>query len=88
MATSAVARPRELVREFLYLWEGRDKSGAWCAGKCAPAANRWWRLRCGGAASWRPKIKKQTLPRGVGSRARTWRCLPGSFPPCCVLACR
>jgi type IV pilus assembly protein PilC len=64
MATGAVARPRELVREFLYLWEGRDKAGRVVRGE----------MRAGGesvvAASLRrrgilaTKIKKQTLPRG------------------------
>jgi len=88
MATSAVARPRELVREFLYLWEGRDKSGRVVRGE----------MRAGGesvvAAALRrrgilaTKIKKQTLPRGRRISGKTWRCLPGSFPPCCVLACR
>ena len=64
MATGAVARPRELVREFLYLWEGRDKAGRVVRGE----------MRAGGesvvAASLRrrgilaTRIKKQTLPRG------------------------
>jgi type IV pilus assembly protein PilC len=64
MATGAVARPRELVREFLYLWEGRDKAGRVVRGE----------MRAGGesvvAAALRrrgilaTKIKKQTLPRG------------------------
>ena len=64
MATGAVARPREIVREFLYLWEGRDKAGRVVRGE----------MRAGGesvvAASLRrrgivaSKIKKQTLPRG------------------------
>jgi type IV pilus assembly protein PilC len=64
MATAAVARQREIVREFLYLWEGRDKSGRVVRGE----------MRAGGesvvAASLRrrgilaTKIKKQTLPRG------------------------
>ena len=64
MATGAIARPREVVREFLYLWEGRDKSGRVLRGE----------MRAGGesvvAASLRrrgilaTKIKKQALPRG------------------------
>ncbi|HEX4597178.1 MAG TPA: type II secretion system F family protein, partial [Burkholderiaceae bacterium] len=64
MATRAIARPREMVREFLYLWEGRDKAGRVVRGE----------MRAGGesvvAASLRrrgilaTKIKKQTLPRG------------------------
>ncbi len=64
MATGAVARQRELVREFLYLWEGRDKAGRVVRGE----------MRAGGesvvAASLRrrgilaTRIKKQTLPRG------------------------
>jgi type IV pilus assembly protein PilC len=64
MATGAIARPREMVREFLYLWEGRDKAGRVVRGE----------MRAGGesvvAASLRrrgilaTKIKKQTLPRG------------------------
>jgi len=64
MATGAVARGRELVRESLYLWEGRDKAGRTVRGE----------MRAGGesvvAASLRrrgilaSKIKKQTLPRG------------------------
>src|SRR6266436_1228931 len=64
MATGAMARQRELVREFLYLWEGRDKAGRTVRGE----------MRAGGesvvAASLRrrgilaSKIKKQTLPRG------------------------
>ena len=64
MATGAMARPREMVREFLYQWEGRDKAGRVVRGE----------MRAGGesvvAASLRrrgilaTKIKKQTLPRG------------------------
>jgi type IV pilus assembly protein PilC len=64
MATGAVARGREMVRESLYLWEGRDKAGRTVRGE----------MRAGGesvvAASLRrrgilaSKIKKQTLPRG------------------------
>src|SRR6266403_199156 len=64
MATGAMARQRELVREFLYLWEGRDKAGRVVRGE----------MRAGGesvvAASLRrrgivaTRIKKQTLPRG------------------------
>jgi type IV pilus assembly protein PilC len=64
MATGAIARPREMVREFLYHWEGRDKAGRTVRGE----------MRAGGesvvAASLRrrgilaTKIKKQTLPRG------------------------
>jgi type IV pilus assembly protein PilC len=64
MATGAIARQRELVREFLYLWEGRDKAGRVVRGE----------MRAGGesvvAASLRrrgilaTRIKKQTLPRG------------------------
>jgi len=64
MATGAVARQRETVREFLYLWEGRDKGGRIVRGE----------MRAGGesvvAASLRrrgvlaTRIKKQTLPRG------------------------
>jgi len=59
-----MARQRELVREFLYLWEGRDKAGRVVRGE----------MRAGGesvvAASLRrrgivaTRIKKQTLPRG------------------------
>jgi type IV pilus assembly protein PilC len=64
MATGTVARTREIVREFLYLWEGRDKAGRVVRGE----------MRAGGesvvAASLRrrgilaTRIKKQTLPRG------------------------
>jgi len=64
MATGAVARPREMVREFLYQWEGRDKGGRVVRGE----------MRAGGesvvAASLRrrgimaTRIKKQSLPRG------------------------
>ncbi len=64
MATSAVARPREAVRESMFLWEGRDKGGRTVKGE----------MRAGGesvvAASLRrrgilaTKIKKQTLSRG------------------------
>jgi len=64
MATGAIARPREMVREFLYLWEGRDKAGRVVRGE----------MRAGGesvvAASLRrrgilaTKIKKQAMPRG------------------------
>ncbi|HEX4586164.1 MAG TPA: type II secretion system F family protein [Burkholderiaceae bacterium] len=64
MATGVMARQRELVRESLYLWEGRDKAGRVVRGE----------MRAGGesvvAASLRrrgilaSKIKKQTLPRG------------------------
>jgi type IV pilus assembly protein PilC len=64
MATSAVARPRDAVREAMYQWEGRDKGGRTVKGE----------MRAGGesvvAASLRrrgilaTKIKKQTLARG------------------------
>jgi type IV pilus assembly protein PilC len=64
MATSAVARPREAVREAMFLWEGRDKGGRTVKGE----------MRAGGesvvAASLRrrgilaTKIKKQALSRG------------------------
>lgn len=64
MATGAVARPREMVREFLYQWEGRDKGGRVVRGE----------MRAGGesvvAASLRrrgimaTRIKKQSMPRG------------------------
>ncbi|MBV8210651.1 MAG: type II secretion system F family protein [Burkholderiaceae bacterium] len=64
MATGAIARSREVVRESVYLWEGRDKAGRVVRGE----------MRAGGesvvAASLRrrgvlaTKIKKQTLPRG------------------------
>jgi len=64
MATGAIARPREVVRESMFLWEGRDKSGRTVKGE----------MRAGGesvvAASLRrrgvlaTKIKKQSLPRG------------------------
>lgn len=65
MATAtAVARPRDAVREAMYQWEGRDKAGRTVKGE----------MRAGGesvvAASLRrrgilaTKIKKQTLARG------------------------
>jgi len=64
MATGVIARQREVVRESLYLWEGRDKAGRVVRGE----------MRAGGesvvAASLRrrgilaSRIKKQTLPRG------------------------
>jgi type IV pilus assembly protein PilC len=64
MATSAIARPRDAVRESMFQWEGRDKSGRTVKGE----------MRAGGesvvAASLRrrgilaTKIKKQTLKRG------------------------
>jgi len=64
MATGAMARPREAVREAMFLWEGRDKGGRTVKGE----------MRAGGeqvvAASLRrrgilaTKIKKQNLPRG------------------------
>jgi type IV pilus assembly protein PilC len=64
MATSAVSRPRDAVRESMFLWEGRDKGGRTVKGE----------MRAGGesvvAASLRrrgilaTKIKKQTLARG------------------------
>ncbi len=64
MATSVFARPRDAVREAMFLWEGRDKVGRIVKGE----------MRAGGeqvvAASLRrrgilaTRIKKQTLPRG------------------------
>jgi type IV pilus assembly protein PilC len=64
MATSAVARPRDAVRESMFQWEGRDKGGRTVKGE----------MRAGGesvvAASLRrrgilaTKIKKQSMPRG------------------------
>src|SRR5882672_10653141 len=64
MATGAIARPREIVRESIFHWEGRDKGGRVIKGE----------MRAGGesvvAASLRrrgimaTKIKKQTFTRG------------------------
>lgn len=64
MATGAIARPREAVRESMFQWEGRDKGGRTVKGE----------MRAGGesvvAASLRrrgilaTKIKKQSMPRG------------------------
>ncbi len=64
MATGAIARPREVVRESMFHWEGRDKAGRVVKGE----------MRAGGesvvAASLRrrgimaTKIKKQTFTRG------------------------
>jgi len=64
MATSAVARPRDAVRESMFQWEGRDKGGRTVKGE----------MRAGGesvvAAALRrrgilaTKIKKQSMPRG------------------------
>jgi type IV pilus assembly protein PilC len=64
MATSAVAKPRDIVRESLFHWEGRDKGGRVVKGE----------MRAGGesvvAAALRrrgilaTKIKKQTFARG------------------------
>lgn len=64
MATGAIARPREAVRELVFHWEGRDKSGRIVKGE----------MRAGGesvvAASLRrrgimaTKIKKQSFSRG------------------------
>lgn len=64
MATGAIAKPREVVRESVFHWEGRDKSGRVVKGE----------MRAGGesvvAASLRrrgimvSKIKKQSFARG------------------------
>lgn len=64
MATSAIAKPREVVRESVFHWEGRDKTGRVVKGE----------MRAGGesvvAASLRrrgimvSKIKKQSFARG------------------------
>jgi type IV pilus assembly protein PilC len=64
MATGAIARPKEAVREALFHWEGRDKAGRVIKGE----------MRAGGesvvAAALRrrgvmaTKIKKQTFARG------------------------
>jgi type IV pilus assembly protein PilC len=64
MATGAIARPRDAVRESMFQWEGRDKGGRTVKGE----------MRAGGesvvAASLRrrgilaTKIKKQSMPRG------------------------
>src|SRR5215831_12589741 len=64
MATGALARPKEGVREALFHWEGRDKAGKIIKGE----------MRAGGesvvAAALRrrgvmaTKIKKQTFSRG------------------------
>jgi len=64
MATGAIARPREQVREVMFLWEGRDKQGRIVKGE----------MRAGGesvvAASLRrrgiiaSKIRKQSFSRG------------------------
>jgi len=64
MATGAIARPRQLVRESVFHWEGRDKAGRVVKGE----------MRAGGesvvAAALRrrgvmaTKIKKQTFARG------------------------
>jgi type IV pilus assembly protein PilC len=64
MATGAIARPKEIVRESVFHWEGRDKAGRVVKGE----------MRAGGesvvAAALRrrgvmaTKIKKQTFARG------------------------
>lgn len=64
MATGAIAKPREVVRESVFLWEGRDKTGRVVKGE----------MRAGGesvvAAALRrrgimvSKIKKQSFARG------------------------
>jgi type IV pilus assembly protein PilC len=64
MATGAIARPKEVVRESLFHWEGRDKAGRVIKGE----------MRAGGesvvAAALRrrgvmaTKIKKQSFSRG------------------------
>jgi type IV pilus assembly protein PilC len=64
MATGAIARPKEIVRESVFHWEGRDKAGRVIKGE----------MRAGGesvvAAALRrrgvmaTKIKKQTFARG------------------------
>jgi type IV pilus assembly protein PilC len=64
MATGAITRPREQVREVMFLWEGRDKQGRVVKGE----------MRAGGesvvAASLRrrgiiaSKIRKQSFSRG------------------------
>lgn len=64
MATGAIAKPREVVRESVFHWEGRDKTGRVVKGE----------MRAGGesvvAASLRrrgimvSKIKKQSFARG------------------------
>ncbi|MCX7900935.1 MAG: type II secretion system F family protein [Burkholderiaceae bacterium] len=64
MATGTMARPKEAVREAVFLWEGRDKAGRIVKGE----------MRAGGesvvAAALRrrgivvSKIKKQSFPRG------------------------
>jgi type IV pilus assembly protein PilC len=64
MATGAIAKPREVVRESVFHWEGRDKTGRVVKGE----------MRAGGesvvAAALRrrgimvSKIKKQTFARG------------------------
>lgn len=64
MATGAIAKPREVVRESVFHWEGRDKSGRVVKGE----------MRAGGesvvAAALRrrgimvSKIKKQSFARG------------------------
>jgi type IV pilus assembly protein PilC len=64
MATGAIARPKDLVRESLFHWEGRDKAGRVLKGE----------MRAGGesvvAAALRrrgvmaTKIKKQSFSRG------------------------
>jgi type IV pilus assembly protein PilC len=64
MATGAIARPREVVRESTFHWEGRDKTGKTVKGE----------MRAGGesvvAAALRrrgvmvTKIKKQSFARG------------------------
>lgn len=64
MATGAMARPRQQIREVLFLWEGRDKQGRAMKGE----------MRAGGesvvAASLRrrgitaTKIRKQRFSRG------------------------
>ncbi len=64
MATGAIAKPREVVRESVFHWEGRDKSGKVVKGE----------MRAGGesvvAAALRrrgimvSKIKKQSFARG------------------------
>jgi hypothetical protein len=79
MATGAVARQRELVREVLYMWEGRDKAGRVVRGE----------MRAGGESVVAASLRRRgILATGAGFPPRIWRCSRASCRRCCGPACR
>jgi type IV pilus assembly protein PilC len=75
MATGAIARPREQVREVMFLWEGRDKQGRVVKGE----------MRAGGESVVAASLRRRGI---IASKIRKQSFSRDSFRRCCGLASR